>query len=188
MKTPLVGIIGRAGSGKDTVATMMPAIRIAFADPMKEALVTIFDWERILLWGPSELRNTVDDRFVTPDGQPLTVRHAAQTIGTEWGRRLIDEQLWVKLGIIRAQQEMDRLNRVVITDVRFLNEAKAIQDAGGEVWRVVRPGAGLTGAAALHPSEIEQDQIRADFEIQNNGTLEELKDKVLWACDSRGFL
>jgi hypothetical protein len=56
---------------------------------------------------------------------------------------------------------------VVIPDVRFKNEADAIHKAGGKVWCVIRPGAGLDGDAGKHASETEQDGIEADLTIRN---------------------
>jgi len=56
---------------------------------------------------------------------------------------------------------------VVIPDVRFKNEADAIRQAGGKIWRIIRPGAGLEGDAGKHASEVEQDGIEADLAIRN---------------------
>lgn len=56
---------------------------------------------------------------------------------------------------------------VVIPDVRFKNEADAIRQAGGKIWRIIRPGAGLEGDAGKHASEVEQDGIEADLAIHN---------------------
>jgi len=68
---------------------------------------------------------------------------------------------------------------VVISDVRFVNEVEAIRAAGGHVWKIERPGAGLTGAEAQHASEQEQNSIdpRKFASVLNNanGPLEELE-------------
>lgn len=114
-----------------------------------------------------------------PKRQVFTPRVALQTLGTEFGRSLY-ENVWADLGVRRAIAHPAPL--VVITDCRFVNEAKAVLRAGGEVWRVVRPGAGLAGAAGLHPSEAEQES--AEFlslvtrTVQNVGSLENLTQAV----------
>jgi hypothetical protein len=108
----------------------------------------------------------------------LTPRHALQTLGTNWGRKLY-QNVWVDLGIRRAKEAG---GLIVFSDCRFLNEARAIREAGGQVWRVVRPGAGLSGAAGLHPSEMEQESPSMDqlvtTVIVNSGSLEDLRAQV----------
>jgi hypothetical protein len=139
----------------------------------------------------------------------LTPREALQQLGTEWGRRMWPDT-WISLAIRLANEIMscprtrhpsgdftsswalDRVNLVVFSDVRFRNEASAIVDAGGEVWKIVRPVAGLAGMAGAHASETEQDDIaETSFSeiIVNDGSLEELHEAARTAlerCDARG--
>lgn len=177
----IIGIVGKAGAGKDTIAAMIPgARRFSFADPLKEFVAQVFDWDRDTLWGPSENRNKPDPRY-----NGLTPRHALQTLGTEWGRGCY-EDVWAQLGVRRA---LAHDGIAVFTDCRFINEAKAIRESGGQVWRIVRPGAGLTGAAGSHPSELEQEsaemQALITTTIQNVGTLDDLRNAVQLALAMR---
>lgn len=221
----LIGISGRAGSGKDTVAGLVPGSRrFSFADPLKEFCQQVFGWDRETLWGPSELRNKPDERYPRECGyelhqgdgstcpacrgqqQYLTPRYALQTLGTEWGRHCFPD-VWAQLGVRRAQEWLrehpkqgkghfsdDEFGNTcyippsglpsvaVFSDCRFVNEARAIHAAGGEVWRVVRPGAGLAGGAGLHPSEAEQESPEflelVTLAIDNSGSLEQLASSV----------
>ncbi len=63
----IIGIAGAAGSGKDTLATLMskyiPAVSIAQASPMKAFAGQVFGFTDEQLYGPSESRNAVDVRF-----------------------------------------------------------------------------------------------------------------------------
>jgi hypothetical protein len=81
---------------------------------------------------------------------------------------------------------------VVISDVRFLNEVDAIRAAGGHIWRIERPGAGLTGAAAQHVSEQEQNSIAkakiASVLNNQNGPLGELEALVSKELSALGFI
>lgn len=65
--TPITLIVGPAGSGKDTIAGFMAknhgALMIAQADPMKRLAKILFDFSAEQLWGPSDCRNAVDQRF-----------------------------------------------------------------------------------------------------------------------------
>ncbi len=177
----LIGLVGKAGSGKDSAAAMIPgARRFSFADPLKEFCRDVFGWDRETLWGPSELRNKPDPRYVRPDGTLLTPRYALQQLGTQWGRDCCPD-VWALAGVRRAQESGASV--AVFTDCRFVNEAFAISAAGGEVWRIVRPGAGLADSAGAHASELEQDSpnmdVLIDRTIYNTGSLEDLRAAIV---------
>lgn len=95
-------------------------------------------------------------------------RYLCQTQGTEWGRTLIDKDLWVKL-VVNNPKRPDLL---VIDDVRFPNEHEAIRRAGGQVWRVHRPGVLPTSD---HPSEGLLEGFEFDATITNSGTIGDLE-------------
>lgn len=194
----LIGLVGRKRSGKDTVGgfltEMISARRVAFADPLKEFCREVFDFSEEQMSG--DLKEQPDFRYqrrcdyglhqaegLDSDpccpmclGKPthLTPRHAMQQLGTEWGRSCC-EDIWVRYGLRKAN-ELRKTSPVVITDVRFQNEADAVRQAGGEVWRVHRPGA--SDVAAGHASEVEQDSIVADLALENAGTLDDLRRAV----------
>lgn len=154
----IIGIAGVAGSGKDTVAGMIKERvghagfhQVRFADPIKDAVLAIFNrpppyrvyYDQV--FGSSELREKQIGNLVTNDGKPFTIRYALQTMGTELGRVYWNKDIWAKIGIGTAQA-IARLDRVVIiTDCRFDNEFELLREAGGELWHLERPGAGLTG-------------------------------------------
>lgn len=169
----LVAFVGRRRSGKDTAALALVErgyTQVRFADPLKCMM-------RILL-GHAGL---VAEPFIEGDMKeyPLgvlcgkTARHAMQTLGTEWGRLLIGDDLWIRIAMSRVAG----LPAAVISDCRFPNEAAAVKAAGGKVIKIVRATA-ATGADT-HPSEEETDLIEADHTIINNTTIEELQKKVL---------
>ncbi len=170
----LIALAGRAGSGKNTAAQMLGAHEISFAEPMKRFCQEVFAFSDSQVWGPSEERNRPDPRY-----NGLTARHALQTLGTEWGRACYSD-VWAELGVRRAQACGAPL--VVITDCRFVNEARVVRAAGGEVWRIVRPGAGLSGAAGLHSSETEQESPEflklVTRVVANTGSIEDLRATV----------
>ncbi len=187
----IIGLSGVAGSGKDTVADFLVQHhcfeKISIASPMKKICQELFGWDDDRLYGPSSLRNAVDERRKRPDGEFLTARHALQTLGT-WGRDCY-EDIWVDRAIQDAGERLRyfKSDGVVFSDVRMKNERDAIWKAGGRVWRIVRPGAGLTGAAAQHPSETElTDDMPYDKVLNNqDGPLEDLRRLVANAIGGR---
>lgn len=176
----LIALAGRAGSGKNTVARLLGAREISFAEPLKRICQEVFAFSDAQMFGPSEERNRPDPRYPRADGQCLTPRYALQTLGTEWGRNCFDG-VWADLGVRRALEALALGRDVVITDCRFVNEAKAVRLAGGEVWRIYRPEA--EAVASTHPSEMEMNtpEFRnlVTREIQNTGTLDQLRDALL---------
>lgn len=91
MHTPIVLLVGQAGSGKDTVASFMVknhgAISIAHADPMKRLCALIFGFTEDQLWGSSDQRNGVDDRYYSDDAW-VDARLKLQEHGPKWAREI----------------------------------------------------------------------------------------------------
>lgn len=79
---------------------------------------------------------------------------------------------------LTACDDHGRIAGVALTDARFANEMVAIRTAGGVIWRVYRRGAGLSGAAARHQSEMEQGGLPVDTTLDNSTTLDDLRDRV----------
>lgn len=159
----IIGLTGKARSGKDTVAEHLHEAykfhHYWFSKPMKEAAASIFGWSDAHLYG--DLKEEIDTRYgVSP-------RVALQTLGTEWGRNTINSDLW----ILRAQKEMEQHTNIVISDCRFDNEAEAIIAAGGIVIEISRDNA---NQVAAHSSESGISPHLVNYHIENNGTLPEL--------------
>ena len=131
-KQILIGLTGPAGCGKDTVAYLLHKHgafhRYTMAKAMKQGL-------EVMLGVSMEIW---DDRVAKETVIPWigkSPRQLAQTLGTEWGRNLIHQDIWLR----RMLREWDEVRtavspRMVVTDVRFDNEAQAIKSAGGTVW------------------------------------------------------
>ena len=163
----IIGIAGRAGSGKSEVARMVrdlvlprKAWGIAFADELKAIASDEFGWD-----GKKDERG----------------RRLLQVLGTDCGRAY-DPQIWVK----RWRDELYEVNEsfrpdyIIADDVRFENEAAEIHRMGGVVVRVNRPIIdGVTDCPPDdHVSEQPLPQDCIDYTIRNDGTLEQLRGLV----------
>lgn len=113
---------------------------------------------------------------------PMTVRDFLQKLGTEGLRDGLHVNTWVNALMAdymcvpadQAPGGWDCPNWLV-TDTRFPNEASAIKNKGGILLKVTRPGVGPIND---HPSETALNQWNFDYEIQNNGSLEDLINSV----------
>jgi hypothetical protein len=93
-------------------------------------------------------------------------------LGSEIGRDLIDPQIWVELTMHSVHVD----DKIVISDVRFRNEAEEIKWKQGQVWRISRIDKGAP--VNIHRSETDMDSWDFDQYVSNNGTIEELKEEI----------
>ena len=171
----LIGLTGYAGSGKDTVRNILEQQfdydGLAFADPIRDMLRALLDSAGIPEKWLTE--RELKEKEIPELG--LSYRQMAQQLGTEWGRAL-SENLW--LDIAAAKIGMYRqfgCPGVVISDVRFPNEAAWVRAQGGRVWSIVRPGIAPVRA---HASEDLIATLPYDYVIYNQGTIEDLPKAV----------
>jgi hypothetical protein len=173
MKLPrLIGLYSPApGCGKSTVANLLiEHQRMAFAAPLKRAVSNML----IDLGLPSFHYVYTDKEAIIPE-LGVSARHMMQTLGTEWGRACIHPDFWVMIARANVQPIMNDGGSVVIDDVRFPNEAAMIRDLGGELWRIERSGVSYDGS---HGSEGGLEDITPDRVIVNDGTIDQLKEKI----------
>jgi hypothetical protein len=104
-----------------------------------------------------------------------------QTLGREWGRELVDLEIWTKL----AQRKIDYLNKlnsagnasiagIVITDIRFEGEANWLRQQGGEIWHIRRPN-NPNAIPQDHESEMGVTAADGDTLVYNSGSLIDLE-------------
>jgi hypothetical protein len=164
-QTPLIGITGRARSGKDTVANFVIAAvggyRYSFADPIRAMLMPLGIDMSDPYW-QARKEDVIPVLGVSP-------RRMMQTLGTEWGRNLISPDLWV---VLAHQCLLRNGPGMVIPDVRFENEAAWVRKHGGRIIHVVRPNVAPVEA---HASEDGIEVLPEDAQLSNSGTLEELQ-------------
>jgi len=189
----LIGICGLIGSGKDTVAQNLidnhNFVKISFADKLKDAVASMFSWDRDLLDGKTDKsrawREQVDQYWTQETGREITPRLVLQEFGTECMREGFYDGIWVSL---TKKHIIDNPNtHFVIPDVRFPNEAKMLYEVGGQVWRVKRGQDPIwfriyqdvgVEPKDVHASEWAWAHTKFTHTIDNNGTLLDLKNQV----------
>lgn len=172
----LLGIHGKARVGKDTVADYLVQnhgyIRNGLADPLKRAAQHMFfltDAQR----DSDELKEIVIPYW------GMSPRQMFQKLGTEGGRMVFGDDLWLKRWTYHYNTYKDHTNYVV-SDIRFSNEADYVRSLGGIIIHVTRDSARgmLVGDTVKHASEATLPVGEHDFEIVNSGTKKELYAKL----------
>jgi hypothetical protein len=168
----LIGLYSPApGCGKSTLADLLIEHQLlSFAAPLKRAV-----WRLLDDLGLKGFRYVYTDKEAIIPELGVSARHMMQTLGTEWGRACIHPDFWVMIARAEAQRTMADGGSVVIDDMRFPNEAAMIRDLGGELWRIDRPGVSYDGD---HSSEGGLEDITPDRVIVNDGTIDQLKEKI----------
>lgn len=186
MTAPLIGLVGKKRAGKDTFAERLIAehgfVKVSFSAPVKEAALAvdpiIISAEDRTDWGagPVRLSELVDNHGWEYAKSIPEVRRFLQRLGTD-AIRAIDPDFWVRAGMNKIPRDGFGHTRVpvVITDVRFANEARAIKEAGGILVRVERPG---SDDGDTHASEVELDTYPVDRLVYNGGTVEQLHNQA----------
>lgn len=161
----IIGLSGYARSGKDTVARILVEdykfTRVAFADPIRTFLYEM----NPPLKGPA-LKGIIDDYGWDVAKANPEIRALLQNLGMA-ARKTFGEDFWIKQALKNISPE----NKVVLTDVRFKNEADMVRSLGGQVWRVIRPD---ISAVNSHISEHDLENYEFDYDIYNDSTLTNL--------------
>jgi hypothetical protein len=194
----IIGICGFIGSGKDTAADYLVNFhgyrRESFASSLKDAIASVFGWDRTLLEGRTAQsrvwREQLDLWWSERLGiHELTPRWVLQHWGTEVLRQGFHNDIWIASLENKLRNSQDD---IVITDCRFPNEIKAIRAAGGKIiwikrgplpdWYPVAIRANQGNPMfvenlkklGIHPSETAWAGTDFDAEIDNNDTIDEL--------------
>lgn len=186
----LIGIIGKAGAGKDTIGDHITknynGVRYAFADPIKDITRRMFLFDEEQLYGSK--KEIVDERWgVTP-------RQTFQVIGTNLmqlgiygflpnmlekvpvhGFWVYHFKLWYN-DFISKPENKDKI--IVVTDVRFPHEAEVLRELNGLLIKVERPDLNTNSDVYEHTSETSVDTMTPDVTLINDTTIDELYEKL----------
>lgn len=187
MSALVIGLMGTKGCGKTTVAReirkkfLSDSYVMRFADPIKDVM-------RVLGLTPDEVdgENKEEPCMILGGKTP---RLAMQTLGTEWGREIIDQDIWVNVWRHNLHSLLCKTRPgddvvVVTDDVRFPNEIRAVRDVGGVVVWLERPS--VYSGHDEHASETSVGPSDADFIVKNLATPQLAADDVV--RESRLFL
>ena len=167
-KKPIIAFTGLAQSGKTTAANAFVSIgydRMSFAEPIK-AMV-------------QHLTPCSDKNARPPSLCGKTLREVYQTLGTDWGRKMVGDDIWILAGRARLEMllgdvESDIIKGIVIDDIRFDNEAELIRNMGGLVIEITRS----IVPQMEHASEAGIARELIDYSFANEGDISTLQHQV----------
>ena len=187
----LVGIVGTKGVGKDTAGRYLVEVcgwhRVALATPLRDAVQSMF--------ALTDAQCDVPGLKEEPGGLGVSFRRGAQVLGTDVVRKQLgggagllpelgEKGLWIQHMERAVADARCKGRRVVVTDVRFPDEAAAIVALGGKLIHITRPGALGNRARDPHASEHQVPHIAARLpllHVVNDGSLDDLGRKVVAA-------
>lgn len=182
----LIGLTGSAGSGKDTIADILidrwDFVRIKVAEPLRAECAWALATGEAPLNAPEDIRHILSlgaavDVYAKPTSPEA--RRLLQYWGADY-RRAQNQDYWIEK-LVDSIIGLTEIN-LVVTDIRFHNEAQSVIDLSGSIWQVQRPTTLLTGETANHKSEMFcKSDWPWDAVIINDGSLKDLEDKVIRA-------
>lgn len=190
----LIGLTGKAGSGKDTACQLIRGYfagersfeRRAFADKLKISAARNFyptctqedglDFCNWLKENEEHRIQVVDNGEIVSD---ISGRQFLQRYGTEAHREVFGQEFWLDAILPSKNSSYGLYNDVIVTDVRFPNEADRVHECGGVVWEIIRRDEDTDS----HASEASLPRHMVDKVFKNNRTKEELREKLIKAVN-----
>jgi hypothetical protein len=196
-----VGIVGFIGSGKGTVGDILSKFgfeKISFASHLKDVTSVMFGWDRKLLEGDTaesrDFREKIDPFWSKKLNREFTPRLALQLMGTEVGRNVFGQNLWIHA----LENKIHKDENYIVTDVRFQNEIDWIREQKGIIIEIRRGElprwykvASLANTGCQHSIEVMKDigihesewkwigNHNVDHVIRNDGSLEDLEQSII---------
>jgi len=179
----LIGVAGKIGSGKSTVAKYLVEkygfIEISFAEPLKKACQNLFLFNDNQVFGTQLEKATADDRWFGK-----SPRDILQYVGTNLLRdqmyKIIPElgkDIFIHRMELWYSQEIKKTPNinVVISDLRFPNEAEFIKKNNGICIQIDRH---IKDFATTHISENSTQNIDFTYIVDNSSDLDSLHIKI----------
>ena len=168
-----------AGCGKDTVATLIASQTgfaiYGFADPIYAMVKTGFGIDGKSEEFQDRVAKASPIPWLSSEDKPISLRYLLETLGTEWGRNYIHEDLWTRLA---SKFVRECLTGVIIRDVRFENEVEWLDSEGGILVHIIRPDYHAPDATVGHLSNIPLAIRPRDHVIMNDCSLTLLEERV----------
>jgi hypothetical protein len=180
----LIGLGGKKRHGKDEFAKGLGDdwVIVGMAEPLYDLVLTDNNYigvdDQGNLIRVAEFLAQHNNDWVEAKKHP-EIRRMLQVKGTESGRKMFGENVWVDKMLDTVRKHLDSGKNVAVTGIRFPNEAQAIRDAGGTLVWVERPNFEEDkDSNSGHASENSVTYQDFDMVVANNSTLDALYQKA----------
>lgn len=168
----IIGLLGKKGSGKDTMADFLVENyhfkQYTYAEPLKKICQDLFSLTDEQM-NCHVLKETIDERW------NKTPRQILQQVGTDLFRKHYDENIWVKILKEKLKVESDEQN-IVVSDIRHQNELDTVTEFENcLIFRIVRPGCDVSDPHSTENNNLKYKDI---ITIDNNGTIQDFYEKI----------
>ncbi len=203
MKCSILGLVGPSGSGKTSLARGLTQdhgfVNFHMGQPLKDMLRALGLSEEDVAGAPEQRARPLP----LLDGK--SARYALSTLGTEWGRKMITPDLWANSLKARIEKHLvasEAPTPIVVDDLRFPNDWGVVQQFGGLILTIRRPGkerlrtsfdlayyrlglnrllrhGSILGKRPIHETEFHWPDAPSAAELWNTGTVDDLVDATL---------
>ncbi len=174
-------IVGRKLVGKSTAAKYLRErygmSELTLSESLKQMLVLVYDIDPKYLYDQDYKEEVIPELEVTG-------RELMQKVGTELFRiglpaqlpniKLVGGGTWTHSLYRKKIRHLGKVENAIISDCRFQDEVDMFRDLGFKIARIKRDRNTESTSFDSHSSEQDQDEIKCDIEVNNNGTLEDL--------------
>lgn len=182
MTQRLISFSGALRSGKDAAADYLVGhfdfVKMGMSDVLNDVMMVLNPWTDLDYERPRRYAEVVQIYGYTEAKKDPEVRRLLQVLGTEIGRNMLGENIWVDSMANRIRTALGEGEDVVVTGVRFPNELQMIRSLGGKPVWINRPSEQAAPEHAAHASERSLDATHFAIQINNIGTLEDLYEDV----------
>jgi len=193
----IIGVTGKAGCGKDTVATYLCQnkgfVQITFGGAVKDIVHIITGWSRDMIEGQTP-ESRLARETVIHEQLGMTCRQLLQFVGTDLFRQQLNQNIWIN--IVRDKtndiiKNNKNVKGIVISDVRFDNEAQFIKSIGGIIVKIVRPQVVKNTTLVMNENMNDEKnhisekgiEIDVDHIINNNSSIDYLYTQIVTITD-----
>lgn len=175
----IIGITGKKGAGKSTAADYLVHNynfnEYAFATILKSVCMEIFKLKTTQLYGTQHEKESIDEYW---NVSPRTIMQEVGSAIRDIGERIPAlSQIWIR-STHREIEEHESLKKILISDLRYPDEADSIRAYAAKGWKVAIIKIERITDEYLDMHESETQEIAYDYLIKNEGTRKDLFDKL----------